>query len=479
VDYIFSIDQGTSSTRTLVLDSHCKVVSVHQEDFELQYPDDGWVEQRPEEIWQSVLNTLTPASERYHADAIAITNQRETTLLWHRDTGEVLGPAIVWQDRRTTDYCESLKERDLDKMIAEKTGLMIDPYFSATKLKWLLDNVKGARQLANDGQLMFGTIDSFLLYRLTGRQVHATDATNASRTMLFNIHTQQWDPELLELFNIPESLLPEVRDSASDFGCVSEEIIRHQPIIKAVIGDQQAALVGQRCFSIGDSKSTYGTGSFLMVNTGSQPQTPTPGLLTTIGYRLNGKSRYAVEGSIFIAGAAIQWLRDALGVIDDAGESQTLAQRAKPDHHVIMVPAFTGLGAPHWKPTARASILGLTRDTGKNEICAAALEASGFQTLDLIDAIRNQGTHTGHLTIDGGMTANDWFCQSMADILGHDVYRSKEIECTAIGAALLALYGDDIETRAPELAREKFSTTLDTHPRQAAWASAIKNYDNI
>jgi len=479
VNYIFSIDQGTSSTRTLVFDRECKVASVYHRDFELQYPHDGWVEQRPEEIWQSVVDTLTLASTEFKADAIAITNQRETTLLWHKDTGEVLGPAIVWQDRRTAQYCESLKERELDSMIASKTGLMIDPYFSATKLKWLLDHIDGARELANNGELMFGTIDSFILYRLTGKQVHATDATNASRTMLFNIHTQQWDDELLELFNIPKSLLPEVRDSADDYGTVCSEIISHRPHIKAVIGDQQAALVGQRCFSIGSSKSTYGTGSFLMVNTGTKAQAPTPGLLTTIGYRLNGECHYAVEGSIFIAGAAIQWLRDALGLIDHASESEELAGQAKPDHQVIMVPAFTGLGAPHWKPNARASIVGLTRDTGRAEISAAALEASAFQTLDLVDAIRNQGTHIGHLTIDGGMTANTWFCQSMADILGHDVYRSKEIECTAIGAALLALYGSDVEAFAPELEHERFKTVVDKHPRQDAWFSAIKSYDRL
>lgn len=370
--------------------------------------------------------------------AVGITNQRETTVLWDRATGEAIYPAIVWQDRRTADWCESLKKQSLEPSVNNKTGLLIDPYFSATKIRWILDNVPGARQRAERGELAFGTIDSFLLWRLTGGREHRTDATNASRTLLFNIHDQDWDPELLDLFGIPASLLPQVMDSAADFGQIVGNGRLGGTSVMGMAGDQQAALFGQTCFETGMAKSTYGTGCFLMLNTGDKALTSEHRLLTTVAYRLNGKPAYALEGSIFIAGAAIQWLRDGLQLIRDACETEPLAEGTPVDHGVYLVPAFTGLGAPYWDPNARGAIFGLTRDTGIKEIVTAGLQSVCYQTKDLQKAMEKDGIRPITLRVDGGMVANNWVLQFLADILGARVDRPALVETTALGAAYLA-----------------------------------------
>ena len=370
--------------------------------------------------------------------AVGITNQRETTVLWDRATGEAIYPAIVWQDRRTADWCESLKKQSLEPSVNNKTGLLIDPYFSATKIRWILDNVPGAQQRAERGELAFGTIDSFLLWRLTGGREHRTDATNASRTLLFNIHDQDWDPELLDLFGIPASLLPQVMDSAADFGQIVGNGRLGGTSVMGMAGDQQAALFGQTCFETGMAKSTYGTGCFLMLNTGDKALTSEHRLLTTVAYRLNGKPAYALEGSIFIAGAAIQWLRDGLQLIRDACETEPLAEGTPVDHGVYLVPAFTGLGAPYWDPNARGAIFGLTRDTGIKEIVTAGLQSVCYQTKDLQKAMEKDGIRPITLRVDGGMVANNWVLQFLADILGARVDRPALVETTALGAAYLA-----------------------------------------
>ncbi len=442
-EYILAIDQGTTSSRAILFDNKGKIKDSAQEEFAQHFPEDGWVEHEPEDIWQSVLRTCRSllqktAIEARQVAAIGITNQRETTLLWDRQTGKPVYRAIVWQDRRTSDYCQQLKDEGHDQPVNEKTGLLLDPYFSATKIRWILNEVPGVRERAERGELAFGTVDSFLLWHLSGGREHRTDATNASRTMLFNIHTQQWDEQLLELFNIPRNLLPAVMDSADNFGSTAEELLGASIPILGIAGDQQAALFGQTCFREGMAKSTYGTGCFLMLNTGQRALKSKSRLLTTVAYRLNGIPTYALEGSIFVAGATIQWLRDGLQLIKKAGETEPLAQQTPLDHGVYLVPAFTGLGAPYWDPNARGAIFGLTRDTGIKEIVTAGLQAVCYQTKDLQKAMEKDGVRPTTLRVDGGMVANNWVLQFLADILGAEVDRPEIIETTALGAAYLA-----------------------------------------
>ena len=442
--FILAIDQGTTSSRAVIFDPHMKKIAIAQQEFTQYFPSDGWVEHCAQEIWQSTLQTCKDALAEAQISAhdiasIGITNQRETTVLWNRKTGVPLYNAIVWQDRRTHETCKELKAQGYEESVRAKTGLILDPYFSATKLQWLLNNIPYARQLANDGELAFGTIDSWLLWNLTGGSAHKTDATNASRTLLFNIHDQTWDDELLKLFNIPASILPTVMNSADEFGDTDTSVFGAKIPISSMIGDQQAALVGQQCFTAGDAKCTYGTGAFLMINSGKQAILSKHRLLTTVAYRLNNETTYAIEGSIFVAGAVMQWLRDQLRFFDDAKESQTLAQSLHALSPISFVPAFTGLGAPYWQPEARGAIFGLTRDTGIKEITAAALQAVALQTFDLISAVEKDGIHVTTLKVDGGMTKNTWLMQLLADVIDKEVAVPTESELTVIGAAFLAL----------------------------------------
>lgn len=441
--YLLAIDQGTTSSRAILFSTDGRIQNVAQSEFEQIYPQSGWVEHDPEAIWCTVRDAIgdvlkDSALQPEDILAAGITNQRETTILWDRTTGKPVYNAIVWQDRRTAAFCQSLKDGGHEPGVTERTGLLVDPYFSATKIRWLLDNVDGVRARAERGELAFGTVDTFLLWRLTEGQVHATDATNASRTLLFNIHDNAWDDELLTLFDIPRSLLPEVRDCAADFGLISHGLPGAGIAIAAMAGDQQAALVGQTCFREGSAKSTYGTGCFLMLNTGNKALRSEHRLLTTIGYRLNGRTTYALEGSIFIAGAAIQWLRDGLSLIRMAEECEGLAEQTPVDHGVYLVPAFTGLGAPHWDPKARGAMFGLTRDTGIKEIVTAGLQSVCYQTKDLQKAMEDDGVRPVELRVDGGMVVNNWVLQFLADILGATVDRPEVIETTALGVAYLA-----------------------------------------
>jgi glycerol kinase len=408
--FLMAIDQGTSSSRTVIFDHSASVVATAQQEFPQEYPNPGWVEHDPEAIWASVQNVTKKALEQSGVGldriaAIGITNQRETTLVWDRETGECVHRAIVWQDRRTASYCRALKEKGAEDTVIGKTGLRLDPYFSASKLAWILDNVPNVRQMADDALLAFGTIDCFLLWRLTGGRVHATDATNASRTMLFNIHTQKWDQDLLDLFGIPESLLPEVRDSACEFGSTDAAVLGAEVPICGIAGDQQAALIGQAGFETGITKSTYGTGCFVIANTGDEALASKNKLLTTIAYRLGGKVSYGIEGSIFVAGSAMQWLRDQLKIIDSAGDSAEIATASGVVENVHVVPAFAGLGAPYWDPDARGAILGLSRDSGKGEIVTATLQAVAYQTKDLINALTQWRTMAYSRISSGSMVA--------------------------------------------------------------------------
>ncbi|WP_166265714.1 glycerol kinase GlpK [Marinobacter caseinilyticus] len=441
--YILAIDQGTTSSRAILFTESGEIHAVSQREFPQHFPHSGWVEHDPEDIWTSVLETCQEVIAKgdiaaSQIIAAGITNQRETSIVWDRKTGAPIYPAIVWQDRRTADYCEALQDKGLEPMINSKTGLLIDPYFSATKIRWILNQVPGSRERAAQGELAFGTVDCFLLWRLTGGRSHCTDATNASRTMLFNIHQQQWDEELLELFEIPAELLPQVKDSSDDFGTVDSALLGAPIPVCGVAGDQQAALFGQTCFREGMAKSTYGTGCFLILNTGSQALVSEHRLLTTVAYRLDGVPTYALEGSIFIAGAAIQWLRDGLKLINMAGDCEPLAEQTPVDHGVYLLPAFTGLGAPYWDPNARGAIFGLTRDTGIKEIVTAGLQSVCYQTKDLQKAMERDGLRPTALRVDGGMVANNWVLQFLADILGATVDRPKMIETTALGVAYLA-----------------------------------------
>ena len=443
--YILAIDQGTTSSRALLVRRDGSVAALAQEELPQHFPASGHVEQEAEDIFGTVLRCCrevlrTAGAAASDIAAIGITNQRETTLVWERATGRAIHRAIVWQDRRTADTCARLEQAGQGAMVRARTGLVIDPYFSATKIAHILDAVPGARARAEKGELAFGTVDSFLLFRLTGGRVHATDATNAARTLLFDIHKGAWDEELLALFDVPRALLPEVKDCAADFGATDPALFGGAIAVRGMAGDQQAAMVGQACFSPGMVKSTYGTGCFALMNTGAEPVASTHRLLTTIAYQIGGARTYALEGSIFIAGAAVQWLRDGLGVIASAAESDALAATADEAQDVILVPAFVGLGAPWWRPEVRGALFGLTRATGPAELARAALESVCFQTVDLIEAMHADWTGGGEtvLRVDGGMTASNFTMQRLADLLGAPVDRPVQVETTVLGAAYLA-----------------------------------------
>jgi glycerol kinase len=445
--YILAIDQGTTSSRAIIFDSRCKVMAIAQQEFKQHFPKPGWVEHEPEDLWKTVVATCRAAMRKARVRpkdiaGIGITNQRETTIVWDRQSGKAIHRAIVWQDRRTAEFCSSLKSAGHEPRVTERTGLLLDPYFSGSKIVWILDNIEGARERAERGELAFGTVDSFLIWRLTGGRRHVTDATNASRTLLYNIHSGEWDEELLKLLRVPRAMLPEVKDCAADFGTTETNILGTSIAIRGNAGDQQAATVGQACFRPGMIKSTYGTGCFAVLNTGEQAVQSRNRLLTTIAYQLNGTPTYALEGSIFIAGAAVQWLRDGLGVLKKASDATALAAKADPHQAVYMVPAFVGLGAPYWDAQARGLIYGITRGTSTAEFSRAALESVCYQTRDLLEAM--QGDWHGAapaqtvLRVDGGMVVSEWTMQFLADILNAPVDRPKVMETTALGAAYLA-----------------------------------------
>ncbi|MBT8146411.1 MAG: glycerol kinase GlpK [Gammaproteobacteria bacterium] len=441
--HILAIDQGTTSSRAIVFNPDGQRLGSGQEEFPQLFPQNGWVEHNPEDIWQTTLNSCKLALRDaglmpQDITTIGITNQRETSVVWDRATGKPVYNAIVWQDRRTADYCNELKDKGLETAIQNKTGLLLDPYFSASKISWILENVAGAREKAERGELAFGTIDSFLLWRLTGGKRHSTDATNAARTMLYNIREQRWDPELLKVFAIPESMLPEVLDCAAEFGQTSVDVLGCEIPIQGIAGDQQAAAFGQCCFQPGMAKSTYGTGCFLLLNTGSEALLSANRLLTTPAYRLGGETTFAIEGSIFMAGATMQWIRDGLKLIQSAAESEVMAKQTDDELDVYLVPAFTGLGAPYWDPDARGAIYGLTRDTGVKEIVTAALLSVCYQSRDLLQAIQKDGASFTTIRVDGGMVANNFMLQGLADLLNCQVDRPEVIETTALGAAYLA-----------------------------------------
>ena len=443
--YILAIDQGTTSSRAILFDENCDIKSIAQEEFQQHYPHSGWVEHDAEDLWATTISTCRKVLSQTGLTAkdiaaIGITNQRETTVVWDRSTGKAIHRAIVWQDRRTADICAGLKSAGLEDTVSKRTGLLLDPYFSGTKVAWILDNVAGARDAANAGRLAFGTVDSFLLWRLTGGKVHATDATNASRTLLYDINKKRFSLYLLDLFRVPEKMLPEIKDCAADFGATDPDLFGAAIPICGVAGDQQAAVIGQACFTPGMVKSTYGTGCFALLNTGPTPVFSKNRLLTTVAYSLNGQLSYALEGSIFIAGAAVQWLRDGLGVIGTASQSGPLAAQADQGQDVYLVPAFVGLGAPYWDAECRGAMFGLTRATGPKEIAKAALESVCYQTRDLVEAMRADwgSARETVLRVDGGMVASDWTLQRLADILAAPVDRPKVLETTALGAAYLA-----------------------------------------
>ncbi len=487
ISHILSIDQGTTSSRAIVFDHHSRIVADAQREFEQFYPNEGWVEHDPEEIWESTLTVSRAAVKKAEAldakvEAIGVTNQRETVVVWDRKTGVPIYNAIVWQDRRTADVCGKMKKDGLEKTVREKTGLLLDPYFSASKIAWILDNVEGARARAQAGELACGTIDCFLIWRLTGGKVHATDVTNASRTSLFNIRSLTWDDELLSMFRVPASLLPEVKQCADDFGQSESDIFGRSIPICGVIGDQQSAAFGQAGFEAGAIKSTYGTGCFVLANTGQDLLFSDNNLLTTIAYGINGKISYAIEGSIFIAGAAVQWLRDELQIIGHASETEALAQSIKDNQGVYLVPAFAGLGAPHWRADARGAVFGLTRGTGKAALARAALECVAYQTLDLMKAMDADGVASHTLKVDGGMVKNDWMVQFLADILQTPVERPMVMETTALGAAYMAglqsgIYRDLDEITALWKLDMRFEARMDLVQRDglvAGWQQAVR-----
>lgn len=470
--YLLALDQGTTSSRAIVFNKAGLPMGVGQHDFAQFYPREAWVEHDPQEIWQTtrqaIVDALAAAAIRLaDINAIGITNQRETTVVWDRASGEPVYPAIVWQDRRTADLCQELKDQGHEPQVQRTTGLLLDPYFSATKIHWILDNVAGARARAEAGELAFGTIDSWLLWQLTDGKQHCTDATNASRTLLFDLQRQCWSEDMLALFDIPASLLPEVKDSADDYG---QAVALGEPIaIGSLIGDQQSALVGEACFAAGQAKSTYGTGCFLMVNTGEQCLASTNRLLSTVAYRLDGVPCYALEGSIFMAGAAVQWLRDKLGVVARAADTEAIARERGDPRGVYVVPAFTGLGAPHWEPQARGAIMGMTRDSDANDIIVATLDSVCYQTMDLLNAMTADGTHLSEMRIDGGMAANNWFCQRLADICGVPAQRPLVTETTALGAASLAGLQQGIYSSLAEIAQVWQADALFKPEKDGAW----------
>ena len=488
-DLILAIDQGTTSSRAIVFDARLRPTAVGQQEFRQFYPKSGWVEHDPEEIWSSVIATCKSALRKAKAKpssvkAIGITNQRETVVIWNRRTGKPIHKAIVWQDRRTAEDCAALKAKGHEPLFSGKTGLLLDPYFSGTKICWLLDNVKGAREKAERGELAFGTIDCFLIWRLTGGRVHATDATNASRTLLFNIHSGAWDDELLGILGIPKSLLPEVKDCAADYGTTSPDLFGAAIPIRGVAGDQQAATIGQACFEPGMMKATYGTGCFALLNTGAEAVASRNRLLTTIAYQLDGKRTYALEGAIFIAGAAVQWLRDGLKLVKTAGETGKLAAAAEPNQHVYLVPAFVGLGAPYWNAEARGAIFGLTRATTKNELAQATLQSVCYQTRDLLEAMRRDIGHAQKtvLRVDGGMSASDWTMQYLADMLDAPVDRPPILETTALGAAYLAglqvgLFPEPARFARSWKKQKRFTPKMkqaEREARYAGWQDAVR-----
>ncbi|GIT90851.1 glycerol kinase [Jannaschia pagri] len=485
--HILAIDQGTTSSRAILFDKAMRISATRQKEFTQHFPDSGWVEHEVDEIWASVLETCRGVLADMQlatssVAAIGITNQRETTIIWDRRTGEALHRAIVWQDRRTAAFCDDLKAAGHEELVTARTGLLLDPYFSGTKLRWLLDNVAGARDLAREGHLLFGTVDSYLIWKLTDGRSHVTDATNAARTMLYNIHDGCWDAEICDLLDIPMGILPQVLDCAADFG--TTQVFGGEIPIRGVAGDQQAATVGQACFQRGMLKSTYGTGCFALLNTGDTAVTSQNRLLGTIAYQLNGKPTYALEGSIFIAGAVVQWLRDGLGIIDAAPDTQALADQADPTQRLYLVPAFTGLGAPYWDATARGAIYGLTRGSGPAEFARAALESVGYQTRDLLEAMAADMGGLGEtvLRVDGGMSASDWSMQFLADILGAPVDRPEVLETTALGAAWLAgmqsgVYPDQDAFSKGWALERRFEAQMSAQEREAryeGWSDAIR-----
>lgn len=487
--HILAIDQGTTSSRAIIFDASLVPVASAQQEFRQIFPRSGWVEHDPDDIWGTVAATSRAAIEKSGlgagaVSAIGITNQRETTLVWDRTTGKAIGKAIVWQDRRTAAYCSELKAQGHEEDIIAQTGLLLDPYFSATKLRWMLETIDGARARAEAGELLFGTVDSYLIWKLTGGAVHATDATNASRTMLYDIGTGAWSERLCALFDIPMAMLPEVRDCNADFGTTRPDLFGREIPILGVAGDQQAAALGQACFEPGMMKSTYGTGCFALLNTGDQRVRSQNRLLTTVAYQLDGRTSYALEGSIFVAGAVVQWLRDGLKMIREAGETQPLAERADAAQAVTLVPAFTGLGAPYWEAECRGAIFGLTRGTGPADLARAALESVGFQTRDLWQAMQADWPDGGEtvLRVDGGMTASDWTMQFLSDIIGAPVDRPEVLETTAKGVAWLAGWRAGLCPGPEGIAAQwqldrRFEPAMeaaDRDARYARWTRAVK-----
>jgi glycerol kinase len=489
--FILALDQGTTSSRAILFRDDMTIAAIAQQEFAQHYPASGWVEHEPEDLWQTTLATAREALAKAGASArdvagIGVTNQRETTLVWDRLTGQAIHRAIVWQDRRTADLCARLKREGMEEFVTDRTGLLLDPYFSGTKIAWILDHVPGARARAERGELAFGTVDCWLLWKLTGGKVHATDATNASRTLLFDIHTGAWSDDLLQRFNVPRALLPEVKDCAADFGLTDPLLFGGAIAIRGIAGDQQAATIGQACFTPGMMKSTYGTGCFALINIGDRPLRSRNRLLTTIAYQLGGKRTYALEGSIFVAGASVQWLRDGLGIIKHASDTGPLAEAADPKQNVYLVPAFVGLGAPFWDAEARAALYGMTRNTGPKELARAALESVCYQTLDLLEAMRadwpkGDATQTV-LRVDGGMTASDWTMQRLADILDAPVDRPIIGETTALGAAYLAGLTAGLLPEPERFAdrwrlERRFVPALDKatrHVKIAGWRDAVR-----
>ena len=487
--YILSIDQGTTSSRGVLFDSNYEIAGIGQKEFTQIFPDSGWVEHDPEEIWESTLESCKSAIKKAKIDpaqiaAIGITNQRETTVVWDKKTGKAIYNAIVWQDRRTSDQCQKLRDLGHEDLVTNKTGLLLDPYFCGTKIAWILDNVEGARRKANDGELLFGTIDSFLLWRLSNQEVHSTDATNACRTLLYNIHEGCWDKDMLELFNIPITMLPQVKDNAASFAMAHKSIFGTEIPISAMIGDQPSALVGQACFEPGMVKSTYGTGCFVLINTGNQPIKSNNKLLTTLAFQVNSKTCYALEGSIFVAGAAVQWLRDGLQIIESADQSDSLAMKADLSQDVYLVPAFVGLGAPYWDPDCRGALYGITRGTGPAEITKATLESVCYQTSDLLNAIsKDLGDHKlSAIRVDGGMAASNWTMQTLSDLLQLPVDRPKNLETTALGAAYLAGMQIGFYPAMEDFAKSwksesQFNSKMSDNERDkklAGWKNAVK-----
>nr|WP_208404900.1 glycerol kinase GlpK [Sphingobium vermicomposti] len=483
-----AIDQGTTSTRSILFDADARRVSMAQSEFEQHYPAAGWVEHDPEQIWRDTVATAREAMAQAPSGvasvaAIGIANQRETTVIWDRKTGQPIHRAIVWQDRRTSDICARLKADGAEDEVRARTGLLLDPYFSGTKAAWILDRVAGARTSAERGELAFGTIDSFLLWRLTGGAVHATDVTNASRTLLWNIRDQCWDEDMCRLLRVPAAILPTVHDNAHVYGATTPDLFGRAIPITGIAGDQQAALFGQACFSPGSIKSTYGTGCFALLNTGPQAITSHHRLLTTPAYRLDGRTSYALEGSIFVAGAAVKWLRDGIGVITHASQTNDLATQVADSHGVYMVPAFVGLGAPHWDPDARGAIYGLTLGATQAHLARAALEAVGYQTMDLLNAMTaDSGVRPAVMRVDGGMAANDWLCGFLADLLELPVERPSDLESTARGAAFLAGLAAGVWSGLPEIERlwssgDRFEPSMTDEQRAplvAGWRDALR-----